>query len=163
MDPFTHERFLTIRENTKAILKQLKENCDKIIEESESSLEDKREEIKTKIASAVTAIESIDGITTSTLALAKALVANFEQTSSSNIEMFDRGIKNNVPKIIKWTRLEYGPGILSAVLEKDWEIIPSTLPNLSMVSISDLIHTQSRKLSNIADNLDQIDTKVDKM
>ena len=163
MDPFTQERFLTIRENTKLTLKQLKENCDKIIEVSENTLDNKREAIKTKIALAVTAIESIDGITTSTLALARALVANFEQASSSNLERFDKGIKNNIPKITKWTHAEYCPGILSAVLEKDWEIIPSTLPNLSMVSVSDLVHTQGRKINNISANLDLTDMKVDRI
>ena len=87
MDPNTHVEYAKLRLETSNILRALKRQCEKSLEDLVATPEVKETKIKENIENALLAVSAIPGQLTSSLSLSKTLVTIFSirvSTSTSS-------------------------------------------------------------------------------
>ena len=127
MDPFTHAEYARLRIETSNIMVTLKREIEIKIENPTVTLDDKKEYVKERVQNAHSLVSSVSGQLTSSLALAKTLVTRFSDRVHTNLEDIDTSIKNSNPNALRFSRSQFGPGILTPYLDDNWDKIPSTL------------------------------------
>ena len=97
-----------------------------------ATIEDKEVFVKEKVENPLFLVSSIQGQLTSSLSLSKTLVTNFSVGVHSNLKNINTDLKNLNPNALRFTRAQFGPGILTPYLEDNWDKIPSTLPAMDV-------------------------------
>ena len=111
-----------------------------------ATIEDKEAFVKEKVENALLLVSAIQGQLTSSLSLSKTLVTDFSVRVHSNLKDIDTSIKTSSPNALWFTRAQFGPGILTPYLDDNWDKIPSTLPTMDVMSLSDTAHLHVQKI-----------------
>ena len=138
----------------------LKSECEIRLEDPEVSVENKKKHVKEKVGNALLLVSSIKGQLTSPLSLAKTLVTSFSEEVHARIEDIDISIKSSSPNALRFTRAQFGPGILTPYLDDNWDNIPSTLPAMDILSLSDTAHLHVKKIRELNDQVENLNTEI---
>ena len=147
MDPNSHMEYAGLRIVTSNVLMNLKRECEIRLEDSEVSLDDKKNHVKEKVGNALLLVSSIQGQLTISLSLAKTLVTSFSKQVHAQIEDIDTSIKNLSPNALRFTQAQFWQGILTPYLDDNWDKIHSTLPTMDALSLPDTAHMHVKKIS----------------
>ena len=160
MDPFTHAEYARLRIETSNIMVTLKREIEIKIENPTVTLDDKKEYVKERVQNAHSLVSSVSGQLTSSLALAKTLVTSFSDRVHTNLEDIDTSIKNSNPNALRFSRSQFGPGILTPYLDDNWDKIPSTLQAIDPLSLSDMAQVQEKKIRDLSDMVDAMNADI---
>ena len=160
MDPNTHVEYARLRLETSNIMMTLKSECENRLENPEATVKDKTEYVKERVKNALLLVSSIQGQLTSSLALAKTLVTCFSDRVHARLEDIDTSIRNSNPNAQRFTRAQFGPGILTPYLNDNWDKIPSTLPTMDALSLSDTAQLHVKKIRELTDQVEAMNKDI---
>ena len=160
MDPFTQADYARLRIETSNIMVTLKREIETKIENHTVTLEDKKEYVKERVQNAHMLVSSVSGQLTSSLALSKTLVTSFSDRVHANLEDIDTSIRNSNSYAIRFSRSQFGPGILTPYLDDNWDKIPSTLQAIDPLSLSDMVQVQEKKIRDLSETVDAMNKDI---
>ena len=80
-----------------------------------------------------------------------------------NLKDIDKDTKSSNPNALCFTRTLYGPGVLTLHPDDHWAQIPSTLPVLGIVSISDMVQVQEAKIRDLSNKVEHMNKNIRKI
>ena len=64
---------------------------------------------------------------------------------------------------MRYTRAQFGPGVLTPFLDDNWDLIPSALTVLDTTSLSNMVQLQDKKICDLTELTEKMNSDISKL
>ena len=82
---------------------------------------------------------------------------------ATHLKDINDDLKKSSPYMMRYTRAQFGPGILTPFLEENWDLIPSAHTVLDTTNMSDMVQLQDNKIRDLTDLTEKMNSDTSKL